>query len=241
MTTTTAAASGLSATTKTAAPPSAPSSALTKLTNDSTTFLKLLTTQMQNQDPLKPMDTSEYTQQLVQFSQVEQSIQQNQSLKDILAKLSSNDLSNAAALIGHVASFDSSIAGLASTGGTTWRFTADRMPQSLVATISDADGNTIATQPVDPASGQVTWDGLDSHGTRAPSGTYTLALSASDAAGSNIPVTIAAEGVVSEVSVEKGQITLLANGQHYAATSLARLSSSHLYYGSARISTPIVL
>jgi flagellar basal-body rod modification protein FlgD len=227
MTTTTAAASGLSATTKTAAPPSAPSSALTKLTNDSNTFLKLLTTQMQNQDPLKPMDTSEYTQQLVQFSQVEQSIQQNQSLKDILAKLSSNDLSNAAALIGHVASFDSSIAGLASTGGTTWRFTADRMPQSLVATISDADGNTIATQPVDPASGQVSWDGLDSHGTRAPSGTYTLALSASDAAGSNIPVTIAAEGMVSEVSVEKGQITLLANGQHYAATSLARLSSSH--------------
>jgi flagellar basal-body rod modification protein FlgD len=222
-TTTAAAASGLSATTKAAAP----SSALTKLTNDSTTFLKLLTTQMQNQDPLKPMDTSEYTQQLVQFSQVEQSIQQNQSLKDILAKLSSNDLSSAAALIGHVASFDSSIAGLTATGGASWRFAADRMPQSLVATISDANGNTVTTQPVDPASGQFTWNGLDSHGARAATGTYTLSLSASDAAGSNIPVTIAAEAMVSEVSVEKGQLTLVANGQHYASTSLNRLSSSH--------------
>ena len=223
MTTTTAAAvTGLSAANKTAAP----SSALAKLTNDSTTFLKLLTTQMQNQDPLKPMDTSEYTQQLVQFSQVEQSIQQNQSLKDILAKLSSNDLSNAAALIGHVASFDSSIAGLGPTGGATWRFTADRMPQSLIATVSDADGNTIATQSVDPASGQFTWNGLDSQGTRATRGTYSVSLSASDAAGSNIPVTIAAEGMVSEVSVHNGQLTLLANGQNYAASSLLHLSSS---------------
>ena len=50
-------------------------------------FLKLLTTQMQNQDPLSPMDTSQYTQQLVQYSQVEQSIQQNSTLKDILSSL----------------------------------------------------------------------------------------------------------------------------------------------------------
>ncbi|MET3824983.1 flagellar basal-body rod modification protein FlgD [Sphingomonas sp. PvP055] len=219
MTTTTAA-------TAAATTPTAPSSALTKLTNDSTTFLKLLTTQMQNQDPLKPMDTSEYTQQLVQFSQVEQSIQQNQSLKDILAKLSSADLSNAAALIGHVASFDSSIAGLGSTGDATWRFAADRTPQTMLATISDANGNTVTTQPVDPASGQVRWNGTDSHGARAPNGTYTLSLTATDAAGSSIPVTIAAEGMVSEVSVENGKLTLLANGQQYAADSLARLAAT---------------
>lgn len=55
--------------------PTTQSNALSKLATDSTMFLKLLTTQMQNQDPLDPMDTSEYTAQLVQFSQVEQSIQ----------------------------------------------------------------------------------------------------------------------------------------------------------------------
>lgn len=202
----------------------APASALSKLTQDSNTFLKLLTTQMQNQDPLKPMDTSEYTQQLVQFSQVEQSIQQNQSLKDILAKLSSNDLTNAAAMIGQVASFDSSIAGLAATGDATWNFTPDRTPQTLVATVSDAEGNTVATQAIDPASRSFNWNGLDRLGVRAAAGTYTLALAASDAVGSNIPVTISAQGTVSEVSLEKGQLTLVANGQHYAATSLARLA-----------------
>ncbi|WP_010161153.1 flagellar hook assembly protein FlgD [Sphingomonas sp. PAMC 26617] len=208
------------------APASATSGALAKLSNDSNTFLKLLTTQMQNQDPLKPMDTSEYTQQLVQFSQVEQSIQQNQSLKDILAKLSSNDLSNAAALIGKTASFDSSIAGLQPTGGSSWRYMLDRPAQSLVATVSDAAGNTVTTRAVDPAGGRFDWDGTDDQGNRAAPGTYTLSLAAVDAGGSTVPAKIAAQGMVAEVSVDQGQLTLLANGQRYGAASLLQLGST---------------
>ncbi|WP_242139850.1 flagellar hook capping FlgD N-terminal domain-containing protein [Sphingomonas sp. TREG-RG-20F-R18-01] len=202
------------------------SSALAKLTSDSNMFLKLLTTQMQNQDPLKPMDTSQYTQQLVQFSQVEQSIQQNQSLKDILAKLSSSDLSNAASMIGHVASFDSSIAALGSAGGASWTYTTDRSPQALVATISDANGNTVSTQAVDPAASSFTWDGTDSQANRASPGAYTLALSATDAAGATIPAAIRAQGQVSEVSLDGGQVSLLVNGQKYAASSLVRLTNA---------------
>jgi len=215
-----------SITTPTATPAAAaPSGALAKLSSDSNTFLKLLTTQMQNQDPLKPMDTSEYTQQLVQFSQVEQSIQQNQSLKDILAKLSSNDLSNAAALIGKVASFDSSIAGLGPSGTTSWRYSLDRPAQSLVATVSDAAGNTVTTRRIDPAGDRFAWDGTDDRGERAAPGTYTLSLSAIDASGSSVPAAIAAQGVVVEVLVDRGQLTLLANGQKYGAASLVQLGS----------------
>lgn len=209
-----------------ATPASATSGALAKLSSDSNTFLKLLTTQMQNQDPLKPMDTSEYTQQLVQFSQVEQSIQQNQSLKDILAKLSSNDLSNAAAMIGKTASFDSSIAGLGPNGGTSWRYTLDRPAQSLVATVSDAAGNTVTTRSIDPAGGRFNWDGTDDRGQRATPGTYTLSLAAVDAAGSTVPAGIWAQGVVAEVSVDQGKLTLLANGQKYGIASLAQLGTS---------------
>src|SRR3954471_22938040 len=83
-------------------------------------FLKLLTTQMQNQDPLSPMDTAQYTQQLVQFSQVEQSIQQTGTLKDILSQLSSGNVATAAGFIGKEASFDSSIAGLSDSGPAKW-------------------------------------------------------------------------------------------------------------------------
>lgn len=200
-------------------------SALAKLGTDTTTFLKLLTTQMQNQDPLKPMDTSEYTQQLVQFSQVEQSIQQSQSLKDILAKLSATDLSSAATMIGKIASFDSSIGGLGATGDVGWQVAPDRTPRTMTATVSDVEGTPIATRAIDPASRSFTWDGTDDHGVRAPAGTYTLAITANDAAGASIPVSVAAQGVVDEIVVEHGQLSVLANGQRYNSNSLLRIGS----------------
>ncbi|WP_275426750.1 flagellar hook capping FlgD N-terminal domain-containing protein, partial [Enterobacter hormaechei] len=64
----------------------------TGLNGDFTMFLKLLTTQMQNQDPLSPMDTTQYTQQLVQYSQVEQSMAQTTTLKSILSALGTQNL-----------------------------------------------------------------------------------------------------------------------------------------------------
>jgi flagellar basal-body rod modification protein FlgD len=72
-------------------------------------FLKMLTVQMQNQDPLDPMDTSEYTKQLVQFSQVEQSMQQTGVLKDILTRVSGQDMAQASAFIGREARFDTNV------------------------------------------------------------------------------------------------------------------------------------
>jgi flagellar basal-body rod modification protein FlgD len=88
-------------------------------------FLKLLTTQMQNQDPLSPMDSTQYTQQLVQYSQVEQSVQQSGTLKDILARLSTQDLSQASGFIGRDAVFNSAVSGLG-TAPASWNYAADR-------------------------------------------------------------------------------------------------------------------
>src|SRR4051812_13135181 len=85
-----------------------PAAAATKgIGADFNMFLKLLTTQMQNQDPLNPMDTSQYTQQLVQYSQVEQTVQQTGTLKDILTRLTSQDMAQASSYIGKEASFNS--------------------------------------------------------------------------------------------------------------------------------------
>src|SRR4051812_13087838 len=86
-----------SATTTTDAKTTAASS---KLNADFDMFLKLLTTQMQNQDPLDPMDTAQYTQQLVQYSQVEQSIEQTGTLKSLLSAFGTQNLMQASAMIG---------------------------------------------------------------------------------------------------------------------------------------------
>ena len=94
-------------------------------------FLKLMTAQMQNQDPLDPMDTSEYTNQLVQFSQVEQTIQQTGTLRDILSRLSTQDMAQASGFIGREAQFASPVSGLSADAPATWGYSSARPAASL--------------------------------------------------------------------------------------------------------------
>ena len=199
-------------------------SALAKLSSDTSMFLKLLTTQMQNQDPLDPMDTSAYTQQLVQFSQVEQSIQQSQSLKDILNTLKTRDLTDAASLIGRSASLDTPVAGLRDGAPASWHYATDRPAARVIATVSDADGTTVATRTLDASAGDFVWDGRDANGNRVPAGAYSLTISATDAAGSRIPATVTAQGIIDEVVVDGGTLSVVANGQRYPIALLKQLA-----------------
>src|SRR3954468_8082297 len=107
-----------SATTPTAT--DATTAATSKLGADFNMFIKLLTAQMQNQDPLDPMDTAQYTQQLVQYSQVEQSIQQSGTLKSILSSLGTQNLTQASSLIGHQVETGSGVSGLTDATPAQW-------------------------------------------------------------------------------------------------------------------------
>ena len=144
----------------TANPAAAPGGMFGAAGGDFTMFLKLLTTQMQNQDPLSPMDTSQYTQQLVQYSQVEQSIQQTGLLRDMLGRMSANDMTEAAALIGREAEFDSVIAGLGDEPAS-WNWSLPRSVATLTGEVVDSSGRTVATVTLDPAAtgGRYSWDG----------------------------------------------------------------------------------
>src|SRR3954470_2153628 len=124
-------------------------------------FLKLLTTQMQNQDPLDPMDTAQYTQQLVQFSQVEQSLQQTSTLKDILAQLTGGGMADAAAFIGKEAHFNTAVSGLGASSPASWSWQAAGAISSMTATVLDASGQVVSSGTVSPnaASGRFNWDG----------------------------------------------------------------------------------
>lgn len=195
------------------------------LTADYTMFLKLLTTQMQNQDPLDPMDTSAYTQQLVQFSQVEQSMQQNSSLKDILSQLSGQQLSQASSFIGREARFDSDVAGLA-TDPATWTYYVEGAPKEITATIKDADGKVVHTVTLDPTTqGRFEWDGMKSDGTKAADGAYTLALSATNAAGDKMKTTINSVAKVTDVVASGNDIMLGVNGIRMPLYGLVAVSA----------------
>lgn len=202
------------------------SAALAKTSADFNMFLKMLTTQMQNQDPLDPMDTSEYTNQLVQFSQVEQTIQQTGTLKDILSRLVTQDMAQASGFIGREGQFASATSGLSAATPASWGYAPARPVESLVATITNAAGAVVDTRAIDAqgVAGRFAWDGKLPGGARASDGAYTLTITAKDAAGNGVPVTVTSIGTVGEVVTKGGSVSLGVNGVQLPASTLLRVS-----------------
>lgn len=187
-------------------------------------FLKLLTTQMQNQDPLDPMDTSEYTQQLVQYSQVEQSMQQTGVLRDILSRLSAADMAQASGFIGRQAEFDTNVAGL-TEAGAEWSYSLPREAASITATVKDAKGATAATKILEPGrDGRFVWDGTLAGGGTAPGGEYTLTLQALDASGNSVAPVIRSVGIVNSVTSASGNVMLGVNGIELPSSTLVSVA-----------------
>jgi flagellar basal-body rod modification protein FlgD len=202
--------------------------AASKTSADFNLFLKMLTTQMQNQDPLKPMDSTEYTQQLAQYSQVEQTVQQTSTLKDILTQLSTQNLAQASGFIGREGNFDSAVSGLSGGTGAQWGYKADRALASLTATIKDAGGKVVETRALDTstAAGTFAWDGTRTAGGKAADGAYTLSLAGADINGAAVPVSISSIGTVKEVVGTGGTVTLGVNGVQFPVSALQRMTSA---------------
>lgn len=209
----------------TATNPLQPEGALAKATGDFEMFLTLLTTQLQNQDPLDPMDSSEYTQQLVQYSQVEQSIQQTQVLKDIAAQLSAHDMAEASAFIGRGVEYDLPTAGL-NEEPASWTWDSDVSVETLSATVTDSSGKTVYRDTITAGDrkGTFAWDGSLGGGLTAPHGAYTLALEGKNSSGASLPVSVRATGKVSEVTMGGGSVSLIAGGVSVPVSELVRVS-----------------
>lgn len=185
-------------------------------------FLKLLTAQMQNQDPLNPADATQYTAQLAQFSQVEQSLQQTDALKNILSQLSTQDIGQLSNLIGREAEFDTATAGLSATSPAGWRF-ASGQSAPLVATITNAAGAVVDTREIASATdGRFAWNGVRADGTRVPDGAYTLSLATAD----QVAVPVRAAGTVTDVLSSGGTVSLSVNDLAMAASKLVRVSAT---------------
>ena len=186
---------------------------LASLTENFQTFLSLLTTQLKNQDPLSPLDSNQFTQQLVQMSGVEQQIQTNALLKQIAGNTGAG-IATAVSLIGKDVRAVSDTAALAN-GKASWTYSLPADASDLKLEIVDSAGRVVhAEAPTDMKAGDHTlaWDGKDMTGTQLPDGTYALRVTATGASGEAIPTITYVDGVVTAVEQTNGQTLITVNG-----------------------------
>jgi flagellar basal-body rod modification protein FlgD len=179
------------------------------IANNFDTFLLLLTTQLKNQNPLDPLDTNQFTQQLVQFAGVEQQIRTNDSLEALVKLNQSSRLSTAMNYVGATVTADGATSALKS-GVATWYVSAPRAASATI-NITDATGNVVFTHETTLEAGTsgFTWDGKMSDGRTAPEGQYTIKINAKDASGQSVSVSTQFSGVVDAVDLSGSEPLLM--------------------------------
>ena len=202
--------SPLTATTPTAANAStsgAVNNGLAQVANNYQTFLSLLTTQLKNQDPLSPLDTNQFTQQLTQMTGVEQQLLSNQLLQQLVNQNQGGGLTGAVGLIGKTVTASETTATLQS-GAATWQFSPASPPSSLTATVFDSSGNQVwsgALAPNGAGPQTFTWNGENQAGVQQTNGgTYTLTVAAADSSGATIAVNTNVQGTATAVQEVNG-------------------------------------
>ncbi len=190
---------------------------------DFSTFLGLLTTQLQYQDPMDPMNTEQFVTQLTQFSQLEQSVRGNDTLDAIRSDLAGRNAQAELALIGRSVLTASDQMVLSKDGGTV-RFEGVTPGDAVEVRIADSDGTPVATFPVTATEGQtvVEWRGRTDTGARAPDGLYTVEIRKIDGEGkARARVEALSYATVSEVRLASGGADLvLDNGMRVAASAV---------------------
>lgn len=161
------------------------------------TFLTLLTTQLQNQDPLSPMDTSEFTNQLVLYSQTEQQIRTNAQLEKLLGMGRDNIGVGTLNYIGKEVTYGGNTI-YKDAGGSTEKmvYALPSAAKSMTITVQDKEGLTIREIKVPAGSEELAkgihdfqWDGLDNNGAAAPKGDYSVKFAATGDDGKTLSTT----------------------------------------------------
>jgi flagellar basal-body rod modification protein FlgD len=201
-------------------------SAQQQLAGNFSTFLTLLTTQLQNQDPLSPMDSNQFTQQLVQYSQVEQQINTNDNLKTLINQGTNQTGAYAVSYLGKAVTVSNGQAPLANSQAI-WAYNLGADAAQTQLTVTDAKGNVVYTGAGETAAGAhaFTWDGKDGNGTLHPDGTYKLTVTPKAADGTTISSSITSTGVVSEVDMTGGSPMLMVGPMPVALTDVTGVLS----------------
>lgn len=194
---------------------------------DQADFLKMLTAQLQAQDPLNPVSNEEFASQLAQFSSLQelQSIQStlDQSLQAnlLLGQVFNNTM--ATSLIGKVIRAQANTVEISTGGSAQLHYNLASNATEITIDITNSDGKVVRTLTLpaqENGEHSVTWDGLDSNGNRAPEGSYTYSVTAKDANGNSVAATTYFEGVVSEVRYVNGNVVLNIGGREISLSDV---------------------
>ena len=195
---------------------------------DRDAFLNLLITQLQNQDPLNPTDSTEFTAQLAQFSSLEQLGNVNDNLKQLQNFQASINNSQAVSLIGKEITANGNLLNLADGQPAGCDFKLDLNAAVVVASIYDHTGEFVTSfEGRNLTAGQHTlyWDGTDKNGNPAAPGNYTFEVMAADANGNSIQATTFFSESVNKVVFENNTTYLIAGGQKVALGDVIQVSA----------------
>ena len=194
----------------------------TKAAADYNKFLTLLTAQLRNQDPLAPMDASQFTNQLVQFSQVEQSVHMNDSMSSLLKLQEQGQVNNAVNYVGRtveVLGQEFSVSGGAPVGLV---YAVDGTPAAASIQIFDGSGQLVRSLSAPEGAGpnRVEWDAKSQLGGTVPNGTYRVQVTAKDKDGKPLTVQTGFSGQVNQVQNVDGVITLSVGGSKVPVSNI---------------------
>jgi flagellar basal-body rod modification protein FlgD len=203
-----------------------------QLTDDFDAFLRLMTAQMRNQDPLEPLDGSAFVAQLAQFSSVEQQIKTNEKLDGLAAALTRSAAEIAMGLLGRTVETASGRAEVIPGKQVAFAFETDGVVPKLRAVVSDDDGNEVHSFDVaanGPGRHDVVWDGLDADGNQVPAGTYTIEVRHYDPEGQEVlsatPALVRSKVIEARLGGDDDGVLLLSNGTTAILSDLTAISA----------------
>jgi flagellar basal-body rod modification protein FlgD len=184
-------------------------------------FLTLLTTQLQNQNPLSPLDTNQFTQQLVEFAGVQQQLNTNDSLATLVSLQQTAQSTQALGFVGKTAVVNGSTAALTNSTAT-WQLSVPTA-STVNISITGSNGQTVFSGTYTASAGNnqpFTWNGQGNDGTQEPAGNYTLTATAKDSANNTVAITTQVEGVVSSVDLTQSPPLLTIGGQTFTVNQI---------------------
>ena len=200
----------ISTTTTTRTPTAEASAARAAITSDFTTFLKMLTTQLENQDPLNPLDATDFALQLATFSGVEQQVQTNALITDLAAQMG---LMNLAQLSGWIGQQAQTTADVHFDGAPVTLLPAPAQgADSAVLVVRASNGAVVSRETLPLTGGAYQWLGADATGSPLPEGRYALSLESSRGEEIIATTPIASYAPIEEVRRDGGSVTLVLKG-----------------------------
>ena len=171
-------------------------------------FLTLLTAQLKNQNPLDPLDTNQFTSQMVQFASVQQQMKQNDTLTTLVANTNAANAIGTLNFVGKTVTAAGKTTSL-SKGSATWVINAQSAGSAKI-TVSDKNGNTVytTTKALSAGTQNFNWDGSGPFGITEPDGAYTITVNLRAVDGSAIPISTEISGKVDGVDLSQSPPSL---------------------------------